>query len=65
MATDQWAQRVAGRPNSLADRPHFSASQRLVSWARSSGGSDKESEAGSQLKPDSIAAQPIAGVLLT
>jgi hypothetical protein len=29
-ATDQWAQRVAGRPNSLAGRPHFSYSHGLL-----------------------------------
>jgi hypothetical protein len=57
-ATDQWAQRVAGQPNSLADRPHFSSSHRLASQARSLGGGNKESEAGSRWKPDLVAARP-------
>jgi hypothetical protein len=57
-ATDQWAQRVVGWPNSLTDRPHFSASRRLASQARSVGGSNKESEAGSWWKPNSVAGHP-------
>jgi hypothetical protein len=43
-ATDQWAQRVAGRTNSLAGRPHLTASHGFASWARSPGGGNKESK---------------------
>jgi hypothetical protein len=49
-ATDQWAQGVAGRP-------YFVAPHELASWARSVRGSNKESKAGSQWKPDSVATQ--------
>jgi hypothetical protein len=42
---DQWAQGVAGRPNSLADRPYFAASCGFASRARSLGGGNNESEA--------------------
>jgi hypothetical protein len=57
-ATDQWAQWVAGRPNSLADWPHFAASRGFASRAHSPGGGNKESEAESHWKPASVAAQP-------
>jgi hypothetical protein len=49
---------VAGRPHSLAGPPHFVASHGLASRAHSLGGSNKESEARSQWKPDPVAAQP-------
>jgi hypothetical protein len=38
--------------------PHFLASRGLASWARSLGGGNKESKAGSRWKPDSVAARP-------
>jgi hypothetical protein len=57
-ATIKWAQRAAGRPNSLAGQPNFVASHGLASWARFPGSGNKESKARSQWKPDSVAAQP-------
>jgi hypothetical protein len=63
MATDQWAQRVASRPNSLVGRPHFVASHRLASRACSPRGGNKESEAGTRWRPDSVAARRITDLI--
>jgi hypothetical protein len=52
------AQKVAGRPNSLAGWPYFAASSKLASRACSPVGCNKEYEARSQWMPHSVAVWP-------
>jgi hypothetical protein len=47
-----------GRLGKLPGRPHFAASRGLASRACSPRGGNKESEARSQWKPDSVPARP-------
>jgi hypothetical protein len=63
--TDQWAQGVANRSNSLVDWPHFAASRGLASRAHSPRGGNKESGPGSQWKSDLVVARPTPVTLPT